>query len=196
MRKVEKWVAPDPKEAMAIHQDKKSASDRDISMLSASVRETPKAGSRTGKGHIFDNDDEYDSEEGLERFDSDVHSEDSDEDDDEGDGSSWLKSLSVSATEDGAEVGTCSGFIITRKTIRHDFYSEMDDPTKTTSQLAFGIFDRWGNLKPQYIHHNFKKGTGVWGKELNHGRILWIEQIDVHPDYRRQGLGRKMAIDM
>ena len=67
----------------------------------------------------------------------------------------------------------------------------MEEPTHDTASLSFDIFDRWGNLKSVYQKHPVKKGSGVWGPELNRGRILLIEEISVEESQQRQGFGGK-----
>lgn len=39
------------------------------------------------------------------------------------------------------------------------------------------------------------KGTAAWGTELNRGRILFIEHLDIDKEYRRQGYGRRIVED-
>lgn len=69
----------------------------------------------------------------------------------------------------------------------------MEEPTNDTYELALHVFDRWGYLKSQFYDHPVKRGTGVWGRELDVGKILFIEKLIVHPDQRRKGYGRKLV---
>lgn len=77
--------------------------------------------------------------------------------------------------------------------MRDDFYAEIEQPSRETSMLGFDLFDRYGRLRPEFKTHPIMKGTGVWGRELDHGDILLVEDLFVHQPYRRQRLGRKMV---
>ena len=71
----------------------------------------------------------------------------------------------------------------------------MQKPSQATSELAYDLFDRWGCVKNEFLHHPIKRGTGVWGHELNEGQILLFESITVDKDFRRQGIGKKFVRD-
>ena len=102
----------------------------------------------------------------------------------------WLHHLEVSVDSPKKDfIGACSGNVVDRKRIRADFYTEMEAPTHELSELAFGLFDRWGNIKSDYLEHPVKKGSGVWGKELNRGSFFYIENLKVDKDHYRQGFG-------
>lgn len=85
---------------------------------------------------------------------------------------------------------------IDREPIRVDFYTQMEGPTQDTCDLAFDLFDRWGCIKDDFLRHPIKKGTGVWGEELNQGEMLLFEFISVDRDFRRQGVGKKLVQDL
>ena len=109
----------------------------------------------------------------------------------------WLKPVRSTATgPDGVKIGTCTGNIVYRDSIRKDFYSLMEEPSQELAELAFGLFDRWGNIKSDYLEHPVKKGSGVWGKELNRGSFLYVENLKVNKDHYRQGSGRRMVEDV
>ncbi|KAK4693367.1 hypothetical protein P7C71_g4021, partial [Lecanoromycetidae sp. Uapishka_2] len=67
----------------------------------------------------------------------------------------------------------------------------MEQVSNDTSELGCSIFDRWGALKSDFVRGP-KKGTGVWGQELDYGRILLIETLLVHENHRREGYGKKL----
>lgn len=89
-------------------------------------------------------------------------------------------------------VAYCEAKLIRRNQIRYDFYGEMEQPSRETSMLAFDLFDRYGRLRFEFKAHPVIKGSGIWGKELDLGDILLIEEVKINKDYRRQGLGRRM----
>lgn len=68
----------------------------------------------------------------------------------------------------------------------------MEEPTNDLSELAFSLFDRWGNLKSELRNHPIKKGTGIWGEELDEGKFLLIEEFTIDENHRRKGYGRKL----
>lgn len=107
----------------------------------------------------------------------------------------WLKPIDFrikrSDDPDSPQLGYCTAKLIDREPIRATFHRDMEEPTHGTASFGFDVFDRWGNLKSELQHHPLKRGTGVWGAELNIGRVLLIEDISVDEDYRRQGFGRK-----
>lgn len=105
----------------------------------------------------------------------------------------WLKSYYAEEKKGGQIVGSCVAYRIDRKPIRPYFYTEMEDPTQELADLAFGLFDRWGCIKDDFLYHSVKKGTGIWGEELNRGKILLFQSLIVEENLRRQGIGRKLA---
>lgn len=57
------------------------------------------------------------------------------------------------------------------------------------------VFNKNGRIKSSLFRHGSEeRGTGVWGKEINHGILAYIEEIRVFPKYQRQGVG-SWAID-
>lgn len=96
-------------------------------------------------------------------------------------------------TTDHKKVGWINGHLIRRDSIRSTFYHQMEEPTRETSLLAFDLFDRYGCLKPEYINHPIKKGSGIWGEDLDQGDILLIERLIIDKEYRRRGLGRRLV---
>ena len=129
---------------------------------------------------------------------------DSDENEDEFDEFaewSWLKRLNSTSKRklnDGKEqdVAWCNAFIIDRNPIRDKFYTEMEEPAQELSELAFALFDRWGCLKSELRDQCFKKGSGVWGNELDNGKFLEIEYLRVEKDFRRQGIAKKLVEEL
>lgn len=77
--------------------------------------------------------------------------------------------------------------------MRASFWSEMEEPSQETSDLAFELFDRYGRLQSDYYQHDILKGTGVWGKELDHGDLLLFEEIRVDRQWRRQGVASQIV---
>jgi GNAT superfamily N-acetyltransferase len=91
------------------------------------------------------------------------------------------------------KIGHSYGELIRRSQVQQAFYEELEEPTSETSELAFDLFDRYGRLRKEFKTHEVKKGSGLWGDELDTGDLLHLEQIVVEKPYRRQGLGRKLV---
>ena len=91
-------------------------------------------------------------------------------------------------------IGSSEARLIRREEIRPMFYSEMEKPCREEYMLAFGLFDRYGRLKPEWKDHPIRRGSGIWQQELDKGDILLIEQIIIDQDFRRQGLGRQLTL--
>lgn len=66
-------------------------------------------------------------------------------------------------------------------------------PTQGHEQLATDLFDHYGSLRPEFIDHPLRRGSGIWGDELSEGNILLIEEIHVEDSYRRQSLARRLV---
>ncbi|KAJ2979524.1 hypothetical protein NQ176_g3198 [Zarea fungicola] len=105
----------------------------------------------------------------------------------------WLEQIDIVAMQSGTPIATCDAKLIRRDQITSRFWSEMAEPKKETSCLAFELFDRYGRLKRQYYEHSFKRGSGVWGHELDGDDILLIENIGVKVKERRRGIGRRLV---
>ncbi|MCJ1387286.1 hypothetical protein MMC18_000127 [Xylographa bjoerkii] len=129
--------------------------------------------------------------------------DDEDEEDDytESEEWPWLKTFSPNVQRDvngkpNQEIACCTAWFIDREPIRHNFYTEMEEPTQDLSELAFTVFDRWGCLKTEIKDHPIKKGSGIWGEEIDRGRILVIEYVKVDKNFRRQGIANKLIEDL
>ncbi len=110
----------------------------------------------------------------------------------------WLEQMDTKVlwtpvgSSKAVEVGHCSGKLIRRAKIQNVFHDEMEGPSRDTAKLGFGLFDRYGRLKPDFKTHSIKQGSGIWQDEMDTGDLLFIDYIHVEPRYRRQQLGRQM----
>lgn len=145
-------------------------------------------------------DDQGENDDEEDESDDDDEEDEEDESDDEFGEFLWLEPIDVSITsmanldERGVpkQVAYCQAKLIRRSQIPDDFYEEMEQPTSETSMLAFDLFDRYGRLRSEFTTHPVIKGSGVWGRELDRGDMLLIEEVFVTQDHRRQQLGRRM----
>lgn len=119
-----------------------------------------------------------------------------DEDCDEFEEFKWLKYLNIPIkaddTADSPQVGFCVAKLIDRESIRATFHRDMEELSIDTATVGFSVFNRWGCLKSEFLSHPIKKGTGLWGPELNQGRFLLIETFSIQEDYQRKGYGKKL----
>lgn len=105
----------------------------------------------------------------------------------------WMQSIHVTSSYGNKVIGKAHGRYIIRDYIRADFWRVMEEPSQDMAVMAFDIFDRYGCLKKEYQEHRVRKGTGVWGDELDSGKLLLVEAISVDLEWRRKGLGTAMA---
>ena len=119
-------------------------------------------------------------EDGHDEMDSDEDEDDDDEMDfdenedeeslfmssDEFDEFEWLESIHARAiipsTEKEEAVATCHENLIRRDKIIDNFYDDMEEPSEWTCELATDLFDHYGSLRPEFIDHPFRKGSGIW----------------------------------
>ncbi len=105
----------------------------------------------------------------------------------------WCKQINGFANVGQSRVADCDAKLLRRDSMRSAFWTEMEELCEETSLLAFELFDRYGRLNREYGEHEIRKGSGIWGKELDHGDILIIENIHIEPLWRRQGVGAKLV---
>lgn len=112
----------------------------------------------------------------------------------------WLIPVSARATihpdesKPPMEVGHVVAFIIRRSRMRQGFHEEMETPHEGTMNLAMELFDRYGRLKEEIHQHALQKGSGVWGKELDNGNFLLVEDVKVERRFRRKRIGSKLVL--
>jgi GNAT superfamily N-acetyltransferase len=106
---------------------------------------------------------------------------------------SWMSTIYVHCTYNGEIIGRGYGRYIKRGLIRSTFWRDMEEPSQDLSTIAFEVFDRYGRLKKEFKDHPIRKGTGAWGSELDVGCIFVIEDILVDKQWRRRGIGKRVA---
>ncbi|KAJ7721720.1 hypothetical protein DFH07DRAFT_760315 [Mycena maculata] len=55
--------------------------------------------------------------------------------------------------------------------------------------IASTLFDKYGEIRPWLVDDEYHKGSGVWGRELNEGRLVFVISVSVKALYRKQGVG-------
>ena len=89
-------------------------------------------------------------------------------------------------------VARCEGGVINRSLIP-DLYHDMEECSSFTGDLEYTLFDRHDRLKKEHIEHPTKKGSGIWGAEMNTGYLIFLSGICVDEFHRRKGLGKRMV---
>ena len=105
----------------------------------------------------------------------------------------WMQTIHVRCSYEGKHIGGGFGRYVRRDTIRPYFWRDMEEPCQELSNIAFDLFDRYGCLREDLKSHVVRKGSGVWGSELDFGSFFVIEDICVEKDWRRKGLGKQVA---
>lgn len=59
-------------------------------------------------------------------------------------------------------------------------------------KLTRDLFDRFGRLERRFVNKEGSRGSGAWGKELDHGDILFVEMVWSHPAWRSKGIATKL----
>lgn len=112
----------------------------------------------------------------------------------------WLTPILACATihpdesKSPVQVGKAVGFIIRRDAVQSAFHEMMEPPNVETMDLALDLFDRYGRLKDELCEHPFRKGSGVWKKELNEGNFVLIDDVKVERIHRRKQIGSKLVL--
>lgn len=87
------------------------------------------------------------------------------------------------------EMATLTALLINRRAYVNGptFHQIMDEEHQELADFATTLFDKRGSIKEQLVDHEHHKGTGVWGREINNGLVVYIFACE---QYRRQGVGR------
>lgn len=116
----------------------------------------------------------------------------------------WLELINASALSQETAlhkskldcVGRCESLLIRRSRIRRRFHSDMGELFIDTSPISFGLFDRYGQLRPAFKKGSARPGSDIWGDELDDGDILMIQRVCIDEPHRRQGMGPEMVRDV
>lgn len=105
----------------------------------------------------------------------------------------WIQGVCVHCSYEGQVIGQGSGWYVQRDRIRDSFWRDMDGPSQGLSDAAFDLFDRYGRLRKEWKDHPVRKGTGVWGSELDLKSFFVIEELLVDKQWRRKAIGTMIA---
>ncbi|KAH9849666.1 hypothetical protein C2E23DRAFT_356962 [Lenzites betulinus] len=62
---------------------------------------------------------------------------------------------------------------------RSDFLEIMDEDSQELQEFSSALFDKFGRLQREIIDNEHLKGSGVWGRELDEGTLLYIFSVEV-----------------
>jgi hypothetical protein len=60
----------------------------------------------------------------------------------------------------------------------------LDDQTDELAEFSTTILDRFGNVRPWLVEPGWRSGSGVWGRELDEGQLLYISFVHVKKGVR------------
>ncbi|KAL0961303.1 hypothetical protein HGRIS_006262 [Hohenbuehelia grisea] len=86
-------------------------------------------------------------------------------------------------------IATLSGSLIDRYACSSHFHLMMERDSEESFIFGTTLFDRCTRLHPWLRNNGFHRGSGCWGLELNHGGIIYVQDINVQSDLRNQGIG-------
>ncbi|OJT12386.1 hypothetical protein TRAPUB_11088 [Trametes pubescens] len=93
-------------------------------------------------------------------------------------------------------VGEIRALQIRRDWCRGDFFDIMDDESDELFSFASTLFDKYGRLRKELIENAYLRGTGVWGRELDDGVLLYIFDINIKENFRRQGVASHLLQEL
>ncbi|GAA5826973.1 hypothetical protein JCM11251_002185 [Rhodosporidiobolus azoricus] len=115
----------------------------------------------------------------------DTAGEDEVEVEDEDDGS-WPKVREFEICQEDRVLGRLEFLYINADAPGLNFFLVMDGFSNEASEMAFELFDRWGQLQRRYL----RQGTRIWGRKTTlSGKIFYLKEIRVKPQYRKRGVG-------
>ncbi|KAJ7039526.1 hypothetical protein C8F04DRAFT_949523 [Mycena alexandri] len=69
-----------------------------------------------------------------------------------------------------------------------NIFLEVMDIDEELHTIGSAIFDKYGEIRPWLVDGEYHKGSGVWGRELNDGKLFFVFCVSVEPQYREQGV--------
>jgi ribosomal protein S18 acetylase RimI-like enzyme len=91
-------------------------------------------------------------------------------------------------------IGHITAKLINRNRLRENWTCWLNFLGPDASLMARELFDRYGCIKDEFLTHTCRKGSGVFGEELNDGNFLFIETIRVEPEWRQHRVANHMVL--
>jgi hypothetical protein len=91
-----------------------------------------------------------------------------------------LTHISLTVTGENREkVATVSALNINRYALYDRFHQIMDEDEAELAEFSTTLFDKFGRVQSHLIDDDYHKGSGVWGRELNDGMMVFIFHVTV-----------------
>ncbi|KAK7032909.1 ankyrin repeat family protein [Favolaschia claudopus] len=101
-----------------------------------------------------------------------------------------LQSLMLSIKHPSyGEIGYISATRVQYRSGGYGLFLETMDVDNELFAIGSALFDKYGEIRPWLVDNEYHKGSGLWGRELNEGKLIIIRCVSVDPAYRKQGLG-------
>ena len=113
-----------------------------------------------------------------------------------GDEFPWIEQLGSHIYQGKERIGSLDAKFIGRSWIRNSFWDHMNEPSEGTCALALELFDRYGRLRKDFYKHDVRKGSGVWGPELDDEEIVLFESLQIDKDARRKKVGTRVVTEI
>ncbi|KAL6307177.1 hypothetical protein BKA93DRAFT_718300, partial [Sparassis latifolia] len=86
-------------------------------------------------------------------------------------------------------VASVTALQINRARCRGSFLEVMDDMSQELHEFSVALFNKFGHLKPELVEHEYHRGSGCWGREMDNNMLVYIESVEVKPQFRNKGVG-------
>ncbi|CCM00041.1 uncharacterized protein FIBRA_02067 [Fibroporia radiculosa] len=86
-------------------------------------------------------------------------------------------------------IATLSALQIVRWRCGDQFLRIMDEESQELHEFSVKLFDKNGHLKPELVDDEYHRGSGCWGREMNRGTIIYVEDVRVVTQFRHRGVG-------
>jgi hypothetical protein len=104
-----------------------------------------------------------------------------------------LAFIHATATRHGhGKLASVSALRIDRAVLNDELHTALEAEHHELAEFATAVLGADGMVRPWLITPGYRAGSGVWGSELNEGRILFI--FDVRVDEKVSAYTRRVSI--
>jgi hypothetical protein len=105
--------------------------------------------------------------------------------DNDGEFTRWMSTIHVHCSHEGKVIGRGLGRYVKRDRIRSAFCVIWKGLARNSPRLLSSYQPLWPSQK-EFKNHPIRKGTGVWGSELDLGSFFVIEDLQVDQEWRHK----------
>ncbi|TRM60522.1 hypothetical protein BD626DRAFT_571594 [Schizophyllum amplum] len=80
--------------------------------------------------------------------------------------------------------------------LRGHFFEVLDAKSDELADFGTKVIDNDMNVYERLVAHEYHKGTGCWGREMNDGLIMYIRAVNVGAPFERQGVGARLVREL